>query len=370
MTGVPGQPPFDFETHRREAIAEYQRRRPLYEEFTRVIEGILTEALRNADIKVATIEARAKSLESFGDKSAEPAEADSTKPKYANPLTDITDLAAARVITFFLSTIPKIDKLISTEFLVRERADKADVLMKEERLGYRSVHYVVQLTRQRTALAEYARYAGLDAEIQLHTVLQHAWAEIEHDIQYKSVTAIPIPIRRRFIALAGLLEIADREFEEIQSEDERLRLAARKSVELGHLDQVEITADSLKAYLDKKLGPDGRMRQESYEVDALMLRGFGFANMKQVDECIAQYDDDSLSRMLWGSRQGQLSRFEDMLLAGIGQEFINRHSLGHEEWWRKWREDVLDRMRAHDISVGSYDPKAGQNASSQGRAEI
>src|SRR5438309_774277 len=77
------------------------------------------------------------------------------------------------------------------------------------------------------------------AEIQVRTILQHSWAEIEHDIQYKSVSVIPAEIRRRFMSLAGMLEIADREFQAIQDADKRLTEEARASVEGGQLGKVE-----------------------------------------------------------------------------------------------------------------------------------
>ena len=63
----------------------------------------------------------------------------------------------------------------------------------------------------------------------------HAWAEIEHDIQYKSTETIPRLIRRRFMSLAGMLEIADREFQAIQDEDQSVRQNARNAVESGAL---------------------------------------------------------------------------------------------------------------------------------------
>jgi ppGpp synthetase/RelA/SpoT-type nucleotidyltranferase len=83
------------------------------------------------------------------------------------------------------------------------------MLWEKERFGYQSIHYLVQVSEARVALAEYARYRAMIAEIQVRTILQHAWAEIEHDIQYKSSVAMPSVIRRRFMSLAGLLEIAD-----------------------------------------------------------------------------------------------------------------------------------------------------------------
>src|SRR5207249_2570243 len=128
-----------------------------------------------------------------------------------------------------------------------------------------SVHYSVRLSDNRSGLPEYARFAELVAEIQVRTIMQHAWAEIEHDIQYKAVETIPSRIRRRFMDLAGLLEIADREFQAIADEDEALRAEARISVQQGRLENVEITPDALKTYLDRRLGSDARMADYSYE---------------------------------------------------------------------------------------------------------
>jgi ppGpp synthetase/RelA/SpoT-type nucleotidyltranferase len=350
-------PSFDFESHRRVAVEQFQRIRPLYQSFAVVVQDILREALNGAGINVASIEARAKGLESFADKAAQPSDADPERPKYTDPVSDIADLAAARVITFFLSTLEDVDRLITREFELVEKLDKADLLIREERLGYQSVHYIVQLTPTRTVLPEYARYDGLKAEIQLRTVLQHAWAEIEHDIQYKSVETIPVLIRRRFMALAGLLEIADREFQAVQEEDERLRVKARASVAAGQLGQVEITGDALKAYLDRKFGADGRMKQWSYEYTARMLRQLGFTNFEEIETSIAPYDDDLVSRAVHGSRQGQLTRFEDLIHAALGPAFVegNFANLSRDSWWRDYKARRLERIKAAGFPTGGFD---------------
>lgn len=348
---------FDFNAHRRQAVEAYQRVRPLYEAFADIIRAVLVEALRAASINVASIEVRAKAVESFGDKAATPDESDPDQPKYRNPLKQITDLTGARIITFFPRTVEEVDQVINGQFEILEKTDKADILLKAEKLGYQSIHYLIKLTPNRVQLPEYSRCADLKAELQVRTILQHAWAEIEHDIQYKSVETIPTPVRRRFMALAGLLEIADREFQAIQNEDERIRQEARKSVEQGHLAQVEITGDALKAYLDKKLGPDGRMTTFSYEWTARILRTLGFTNFQQIDECIAPYDDDSLSRQVSGTRQGQLTRFELMLLASMGEEFMKRHQFQQYEWWISGRTRELQKLRELGVPIRNYIPQ-------------
>jgi len=59
---------FDFANHSLQAIQEYQRIRPLYEEYANVIKNVLSEAFKAQRIKIHSIEARAKTLDNFGNK--------------------------------------------------------------------------------------------------------------------------------------------------------------------------------------------------------------------------------------------------------------------------------------------------------------
>ena len=158
------------------------------------------------------------------------------------------------------------------------------------------------------------------------------------------------------MALAGVLEIADREFQAIQDEDKLLKQQARTSVEEGVLDQVEITADALRSYLDRRVGSDARTTDFSYEYTARMLRRLGFTTFDQVDACIEGYDDDQLSRIRWQRRQGVISRFEDMLLAGMGPAFVER--LTNDAGWRDSLSNSLASYQMHGIPIKHYDPLA------------
>ena len=299
----------------------------------------------------------AKSPESFGRKAATPSELDNNKPKYEQPMEQINDLAGVRVITFVIHTVDTTCKCIEEEFDVLERVDHGATLLQQEKFGYQSVHYIVQLKSQRVSLSEYRRFKALKVEIQVRTILQHAWAEIEHDIGYKSSIVIPNAIRRRFAALGGMLEIADREFDSIQKQDLALRAEAIASVEAGNLGSVEITPYTLKAYLDKRLGPDGRMTDYSYEYTAKTIREVGFVDLGQVEQCVGGLDDDALSRVATGSRQGQISRFELLLLAGMGDFFIGYYST--KQGWGFYVEILgryLQKFKEAGVRVRSYVP--------------
>ena len=346
----------DLKQHAQGAVAAYLEKRSFFDDLASVVKRIVEEALKRRDIKVHSVQARAKDPTSFGRKAAFPSEADPTKPKYSSPLEQITDLAGVRVIAFFPKTLDEIDKVLSDEFKIVEKSNKGEDLIEEDRFGYQSIHYLVRLTARRSVLPEYQRFADAVAEVQVRTILQHAWAEIEHDIQYKSSSVIPTEIHRRFTALAGMLEIADREFQGIQDDDRRLTAEARSRIQVGELQKVEITPDAIKAFLDRRLGQDGRISEFSYDWTARLVRKLGFRTLEQVEKCIEGYDDDRLSRLATGSRQGQTTRFECMLLAGMGDNYLRRHLWSAESWWSERERGWLELFRKNGINVRDYVP--------------
>jgi putative GTP pyrophosphokinase len=353
---------FDFDDHRRRATDEYKEHVRFFEDCARAVYTVLQTALAARSIPVHSVEWRAKSIESFARKVSRPSDVDPLAPKYSEPLKEITDLAAVRVITFFLETVETVSNLIEEEFEVIEKTNRTSLLQEEERFGYQSIHYLIRFNAKRNALPEYSRFRETIAEVQVRTILQHAWAEIEHDIQYHSVETLPAQIRRRFMSLAGMLEIADREFQAIADEDRRIRTDARRLINAGRLEEVELTPDALKAFLDRTFGPDGRMSDWSYGWTTRLLKHLGFENLRQIRECIGPYDDDAISRARWGSRQGQLSRFEDVLLVSMGRNYIERHPWSRDEWFIRSVGDVLERLEKAGFTIGTCDPRQQRGA--------
>ena len=262
---------FHFARHEQVAVSEYLRVVGFYADLASATKRIADEALKRREYGPTRLRPAPKTQQVFGLKSGKAVELYPNRPMYPDPLEQITDKAAIRIITFFPRTVQEIDQMLREEFSVLEHMDKGESLLEEERFGYQSVHYLVSLNKVRTSLPEYQRFTDAIVEVQVRTILQHAWAEIEHDIQYKSSATIPRDIKRRFMSLAGLLEIADREFQAIQDADRDLAQRAQTLISAGNLSSVEITPASLKAYLDKTLGPDGRMSDFSYDWTARLL---------------------------------------------------------------------------------------------------
>lgn len=353
--------PFDFKKHSEDAAIRYLRLQSFYADLAEVVARILRENLKQRNINTHSVQARAKDPASFARKAAMPSELDPNVPKYSDPIAQITDLAGVRVITHFLATLDDVDSLINTEFEVVEKSNKGLELIEEDRFGYQSIHYLLRIKGGRTALAEYERFAGAIVEVQVRTILQHAWAEIEHDIQYKSSETIPTEIRRRFMALAGMLEIADREFQAISDADRALEQDAERNVQSGNLAAVEITPKALKSFLDKYLGSDGRMSDFSYEFEARTLKSLGFRDLEEVRRAIAPYNDHQLSVIVEGARQGQISRFEIMLIAALGSTFLLRHPWKHLDWYQDRVQRALERLTSHEIPVGIYDQSSANS---------
>jgi hypothetical protein len=107
---------------------------------------------------------------------------------------------------------------------------------------------VVTLSPKRCDLVEYRRFPGQKAEIQIRSILQHAWAEIEHDLGYKRKEDVPREIRRRFSRIAGLLELVDTEFVKIRDELQKYVEGVGKIITESP-EEVEVNKDSLKVFI-------------------------------------------------------------------------------------------------------------------------
>ena len=200
-------------------LAEFSSRQETFSSITLAIETLLRRLL--PETKVHKIESRTKTKANLREKLFRP------EKSYIR-LDDVTDICGVRVITYFADHVPEIYKVIDREFKVEEANDKAD-LLNPDQFGYLSFHCIVTLPKSRTGLTENREYKGLKAEIQIRSILQHAWAEIEHNLGYKSTHAVPKQIRRPISRLAGLLELGDSEFKRIRDE----LIAIEKEIERG-----------------------------------------------------------------------------------------------------------------------------------------
>jgi ppGpp synthetase/RelA/SpoT-type nucleotidyltranferase len=229
-------PEFNIEEHKK----WYESQRPTYDLLSNTVKNTLESLIKNAGIEYLNITFRAKEIDSFVEKI--------NRKTYTNPTEEITDLAGIRVITFIESDAIKVNKLIKKSFKVDESKslDKSDEL-GIDKFGYRSFHFICGLGEERCKLPEFEIFKDLICEIQVRTVLQHAWAEIEHDRNYKFAGDLPKQIKRRLHLLAGLLEIADGEFNKLSGEIDNYSENISEKFKSGNLD-VEINSITLERY--------------------------------------------------------------------------------------------------------------------------
>jgi putative GTP pyrophosphokinase len=228
-----------------EAVEWYRQNRPIYEALALSVQFTTEEVLKQKKVNYHSVTYRAKDIERYKEKAL--------KKEYANPKEEIMDMAGVRVITYLDSDAKKAAEIITQifEFLPGQTIDKAQEL-GTDKVGYRSIHLVGKFGKDRLALPENKKFENLCFEIQIRTILQHAWAEFEHDRNYKFKGVLPDNIKRRFSIVAGSLELVDWTFESIAHDIDTYKCEVRKEISAGDL-STAINSASLKVYLTRRL---------------------------------------------------------------------------------------------------------------------
>lgn len=224
-------------------IEQYKALHPTLDAFGHRLKNLLLDIANDNDIDVHVIEARTKTTESFAEKLSRP------EKSYQNPLEEITDLCGLRVILYYQEDVDKFCNLIHEEFHVDDNKsiDKRHEL-RADQFGYVSVHLICRLNNTRVQLVEWRKYQYLNVEIQVRTVLQHAWASISHALQYKSKADIPDQFIRQLTRIAGLLELSDEQFSDLRTQRNILRSTISESLKKNDLG-VQINAIALEQFL-------------------------------------------------------------------------------------------------------------------------
>ena len=186
-------------------LQQYHDNQEMYRNLTHDINDILTRIVSKNNFRISNMAIRIKSEEALKRKIE-------IKNKYQD-IKDVTDVVACRVILLFENDIDRFYKCVKENFDVSEYNDKRKKSYDDRiDFGYNSLHLLIKFTDERCKMIEYSDYKNLVFELQIRTVLQHSWAEIEHGLGYKSQYEIPRDIRRRLTRLSATLELVDEEF--------------------------------------------------------------------------------------------------------------------------------------------------------------
>ena len=183
-----------------------------YEKYSEFLEKVLNKACKMFGI-YGIVQTRPKSISSFAEKCLRKAY------KYKHPVRQLTDLCGARVIATTQAEVQTICRFIEDAFDV-DKGNSLDVKtrLKSQEFGYLSIHYVVEVKKgihDILGIEIPPQIRGRRAEIQVRTLLEHAWAAISHDRVYKSDFDPPETWKRELAALAAMLENADNAFSRI-----------------------------------------------------------------------------------------------------------------------------------------------------------
>jgi len=225
--------------------AQYAASKPCYEEaLSRFLEMVKSDLLHKG-LK-PTLKARVKDFESYYAKKLRLLKMAWTEKTSPFPINDIL---AIRIVCPFLGDLAIAEKLLSERFSIEEIERKGAERSFRE-FGYESIHVLVRVPDEIVQLCPHLERNVI--EIQLRTILQEAWAEVEHELVYKAeFTPFDEPMRRKLAALNANLTLSDIIFQEILEFEKRL------NAELGHRREafyrkIEEVADEPEAEAERK----------------------------------------------------------------------------------------------------------------------
>ena len=275
---------YKLDAHAQAILEEYRQQRPVFAKMQETIPAQVRALFDEAGIVVASIESRVKEEKSLAGK------LELKGAKYGS-LADITDIFGMRIITFYIDDVDKVASVVERLFEVDwdNSVDKRK-LHEVDSFGYMSLHYI-------------CRHPDFPYrfEVQMRTILQHAWANMNHDTGYKTGVEVPMEYLRNMNRLAGMLELVDEQFSRIRTEINDYRRQVQSLVASGHLEEVTLDGDSFRSYLN--LGPFDALNRriasvnqaEIQEVSLMpylsVFKLLGFKTLGDISDLIRNYAD-------------------------------------------------------------------------------
>ena len=264
----------NLDPHCQAILEEYRQAKPACDDAAVKVKATLEKVFKKSGLIVAAIESRVKTEESLAGK------LELKGSKYAS-LADITDIVGVRVITFYIDDVDKVASAVERLFKVdwENSVDKRKI-HEIDSFGYMSLHYICSMDG-----------FPYRFEIQMRTVLQHAWANMNHDTGYKSGVEIPLEYRRSLSRLSGLLELADEQFSEIRADLADYRRRIQALVASGNLSEVPLDGDSFRSFLNTRpFDPLNRRIASMNQAEIQEVSLMGYLEVFKMLQCITLGD--------------------------------------------------------------------------------
>lgn len=243
---------------------------------------ILSEVLEKT-VPAVQVKSRMKRLPSLLDKiHRKHVVADLSQPLPV--LRQTTDLMALRAVCPFLEDVDIVADAIQTVFEIHEIDQKGDGRSFAE-FGYSSTHLLVAVPEN--LQRDFPMLANFQAEIQVRTILQDAWAEVEHELIYK-VGAHPLNtlIRRKLASLNATLVLSDTIFQEIR-DYQKANISDLARARENFLEQASTDRQPI-------LGPEtrpGSRRVSQAEIEKLLKKGLNAQIAGEMQDAVRIYTE-------------------------------------------------------------------------------
>ncbi|MCL2245273.1 MAG: tetratricopeptide repeat protein [Treponema sp.] len=218
----------------------------------------------------------------------------------------INDLLGVRIICPFIEDLEAAEDLICKNFKIAERETKGHFTFRE--FGYESTHLLIKIPK---SIIKKHGSPGTDlAEVQIRTILQDAWAEVEHELVYKAeFSPFDEPMKRKLAAVNASLSLADIIFQEIRSHQRKYTREMGKRRE-SFFQKIEestdellftIESDSANAragnnapYFNEEKSSaannlNGSFDSSNANIDDLLIEALTSHNQNRFNEAISQY---------------------------------------------------------------------------------
>ncbi|WP_051628949.1 GTP pyrophosphokinase [Arthrobacter sp. UNC362MFTsu5.1] len=250
--------------------------------------------------------------------------------KYEHGLEQLDDLIGVRVIMFLEPDIADVATALKGQFNCREDDDKTSSQRRNGQIGYAGRHLILEVPDENVPVG-CQPFIGERFEVQIRTVLQHAWAAFEHDIRYKSLAEANAEVDRAFTMASTLIELADAQFSAINDIVKR-RQAESTAEFAANPAATELTGDILQDMLARLLSEHPRSQARQYGWLGDLLAANGVRTVADAEELFGAADWSGVAkRMDYKFPAGHVRIADDFLLKTWGVDYIARtKSLGDD----------------------------------------
>lgn len=277
----------------KDSLPTKKKMRDIYTHYNPYLLAVLDNIQKKLDDTICltsgpTYKRRVKSFDSYYKKCIrlKPDEAASS-----NELICLTDIIGIRVVCAFLEDLSSVLEDVKRDFVIREIENKSATHSFKE-FGYDSIHVLVEIPDDcfpQKDDFDLAKPKNLVCEIQIRTILQDAWAEVEHELIYKGeFSPFDMPLRRKLASINASLNLADIIFQEIRDYQKKLQSEVDERRFLFY-EKVDEKIGSVTEVQKKTLPLEKVSPFVQGTIDDLILAAMHAHNSGHLDEAISIY---------------------------------------------------------------------------------